>query len=89
MEYEFKTLKELYDRIKPALTSKKSEFKKIGMPYISEADIWNYLTKTKWVNAKELSLYQMVSDVFNCKCDDVFNCMIKNINQEERKPDFN
>ena len=28
MDYEFKSLKELYDRITPALTSKKDELKK-------------------------------------------------------------
>lgn len=89
MEYEFKTLQELYNKIRPALTSKIGEFKKLGMNYITEADIWNYLTKTKWVNAKELTLSEMVSNVFNSKCDDIFDFIMKSITKDIRKPDFN
>ena len=39
--------------------------RRAGYIYIKEEDIWNYLKEVKWINAKNLSLYQMVSDVLN------------------------
>lgn len=65
MDVEFNSLEELYRRIKPALHTKKEEMKRSGYPYIKEEDIWNYLKEIKWVHSKNLSLYQMVSDVLN------------------------
>jgi hypothetical protein len=62
---EFKSLSELYARIRPALISKKNELKSSGINYIKEEDIWNYLKETKWVSTTNLSLSQMVSDIFN------------------------
>lgn len=65
MDIEFNSLEELYRRIKPALHTKKEEMKRNGFPYIKEEDIWNYLKEVKWVQARNLSLHQMVSDVLN------------------------
>jgi hypothetical protein len=62
---EFKSLSELYARIRPALISKRNELKSSGINYIKEEDIWNYLKETKWINTTNLSLSQMVSDIFN------------------------
>ncbi|HHT38649.1 MAG TPA: hypothetical protein GXZ95_04460 [Mollicutes bacterium] len=62
---EFKNLSELYSRIKPALISKKSDLKRVGINYVKEEDIWNYLKETKWVRTSNLSLSEMVSDIFN------------------------
>ena len=60
---EFKSLEELYERIKPALRCKQSEMKRNGYNYIKLEDIWNYLKEVKWKNDTNLSLYDMVSDV--------------------------
>lgn len=65
MDIEFKSLEELYQRIKPALLAKKSEMHRIGFDYIKEEDIWNYLKEIKWKNSKNLSLADMVSDILN------------------------
>ncbi|MBE6160577.1 MAG: hypothetical protein E7157_06005 [Lactobacillales bacterium] len=65
MDITFGSLEELYKRIKPALKTKKEEMRRAGYIYIKEEDIWNYLKEVKWINAKNLSLYQMVSDVLN------------------------
>lgn len=67
MEIEFDTLQELYERIKPALFTKKAELKRNGIDYVKEEDIWNYLTEVKWINSRNLSLYQMVSDILNAE----------------------
>ena len=65
MEIEFNSLEELYNRLKPALTTKKNEMNRNGYKYIKIEDIWNYLKEIKWKKAKDLSLYEMVSDVLN------------------------
>ena len=65
MDITFNSLEELYKRIKPALKTKKEEMRRAGYIYIKEEDIWNYLKEIKWVHSKNLSLYQMVSDVLN------------------------
>ncbi len=65
MEIEFESLEELYKRIRPALHCKVLEMRREGYIYIKEEDIWNFFKEKKWVNSKDLSLYQMVSDVLN------------------------
>ncbi len=88
MEYEFKSLKELYNRIKPALISKRCELEKKGYSIIQESDIWNYLTKTKWQDSHSLTLYEMVSDIFNVTGEEVNNYLIKKVSKEMRLPNF-
>lgn len=65
MDITFNSLEELYQRIKPALLTKKEEMHRNGYVYIKEQDIWNYLKEIKWVNSKNLSLYDMTSDILN------------------------
>lgn len=62
---EFNSLEELYNRLKPALETKKMEMKRNGYSYIKIEDIWNYLKEIKWKNSSNLSLHEMVSDVLN------------------------
>ena len=61
----FTSLEDLYKRIKPALKTKKEEMNRAGYIYIKEIDIWEYLKDVKWINSRNLSLYQMVNDVLN------------------------
>lgn len=65
MEFEFRSLKELYDRLTPALSTKCNEMKRVGYSYIKEEDIWNYFKEIKWRKAVDLSLHEMVNDVLN------------------------
>ena len=62
---EFKTVEELYKRLKPALYSKITELKRTGLDYIKEEDIWNYLKEVKWQEATNLSLSEMINDILN------------------------
>ncbi len=71
MELEFKSLKELYNRIRPALDTKASEMKRAGYSYIKEEDIWNYLKEIKWKKASDLSLHEMINDVLNTDNDTI------------------
>ena len=88
MDYEFKTLRELYDRITPALTCRVSDFKKMGYKDIKESDIWNYLTSKKWISSSELTLSEMVSDIFDCSGEEINNYLIKKVSVEMREPFF-
>lgn len=65
MDLEFNNLSELYERLKPALRTKKNEMNRRGYTYIRLEDIWNYLKEVKWKRASDLSLHEMVSDVLN------------------------
>ena len=63
MDIEFNNVKELYERLIPALNTKVEELKRSDLDYIKAEDIWNYLKENKWSSAKDLLLYQMVDDI--------------------------
>ena len=65
MDVEFNNILELYERLKPALLAKVAELKRNNINYIKTEDIWNYLRISKWKNANNLLLYQMVDDILN------------------------
>lgn len=65
MDIEFESLRELYNRIEPALEAKRMEMIRAGYPYIKKEDIWNYLKESKWKNSRDLSLADMVNDILN------------------------
>jgi len=85
MEVEFKTASELYDRIKPALTTKVEEMRRNGYLYIKEEDIWNYLKEVKWAKSTNLELYQMVSDVLNTDNIVIDSYLKEKLNLRNRK----
>ena len=62
---EFGSIKELYERVKPALITKSKELKRMNYFYIKEEAIWNYLKQYKWTNSKTLNLYEMIDDILN------------------------
>lgn len=65
MELNFTSQKELFDHVKPALNAKKEELHRLGYPYITINDIWNYLAEKKWKNGKDLALSDIVSDIIH------------------------
>ena len=85
MDIEFNSLQELYNRLKPVLYSKTEELKRQGLSYINEEDVWNYFREVKWENAKNLNLYQMVSDILNTDNILIDNHLKKKLNSRERK----
>ena len=88
MNDEFKSLEELYQRIKPALTTKMSEMRRNGFVYIKEEDIWNYLKEVKWVNSKNLSLYQMTCDILDTNDNAIDEYLRKKLNFKNRRVYF-
>lgn len=82
-DLKFESLKELYDRVLPALRSKVKELKRQNVSYIKEEDIWNILKTSKWMNHQTLTLAEMVDDILNTD----INILIqkKNLEEEKRK----
>ena len=81
MDIEFNDVKELYERLTPALNAKVSELKRCDMDYIKAEDIWNYLKEKRWTKANDLLLYQMVDDILNLnnfEIDDYVKARIRN-----------
>lgn len=84
MDIEFKTLEELYKRIRPALYTKKEEMRRSGYPYIEEEDIWNYLKDEKWIKTNNLTLYQMVDDILNIDNAYIDSYLKRKLNKNRR-----
>lgn len=80
MDINFNSVKELYDRVYPALKSKVKELKKNNVTYIKEIDVWNCLVEKKWKHTKGLLLSTIVDDILNTD-----NRIIKNFVKEQMK----
>lgn len=65
MELEFRSKEELYQRIHPALSAKKSELKRMGYYYLNERDIWEFLSTTVFPRTKGLTLADIVSEIMH------------------------
>ena len=82
-EIKFKSLSELYKRLKPALYSKCLDIKRKNINYIKEEDIWNYLVNNVWINKVNLDIYEMVEDIFDLdiiKIDNYVKGLLENRN---------
>lgn len=62
---EFKSIEELYNRVKPALYSKVKELRGLGFKYVTEKDIWDYLVINSWKKRNDLRLHELISDILN------------------------
>lgn len=88
MDFEFSNINELYNRVKPALTTRKRELLRQKIDYIKEEDIWNYLRENKWIASVGLDLNTMVSDIFDLDVIDIENYMKGKMSITERKKYF-
>ena len=88
MEAQFKSVNELYVRLKPALITKVEEMHRNGYLYIKEEDVWNYLKEIKWVKSVNLELYQMVSDILNTDDIEIDSYLKEKLNLRNRKVYF-
>lgn len=88
MEPEFSSVEELYKRLNPALKSKVAELKEHGYGYLTVEDVWNYLKEKKWQNSHNLSLNEMVSDIFNSDNELIDAYFKDKLNAKNRKVYF-
>ncbi len=84
-DIKFKSLNDLYTRIKPALKSKAHELNKKGLKYIHEEDIWNFLKNYKWTNSRDLDLGSMVNDIFSVNDNEIDEFVREELNKYHRK----
>ena len=84
-DIKFTSLQELYNRVKPALTTRKNEIKRLGISYVKEEDIWNYLKENKWNTVNNLTLTDMVNDILNVDEYIIDEYIKKIMNRETRK----
>ena len=63
IQEQFNSSKELFKRVKPALQTKKTEFERNQINFITEEDIWHYLRQTKWHKETNLTLFDIVNDI--------------------------
>ena len=88
MDIEFNSIKELYERLLPALNTKIAELRRYDLDYIKKEDIWNYLKVTKWEKATNLLLYQMVDDILNLDNDEIDRYVKEEIRRKVIKPNL-
>lgn len=72
---EFTTIQELYEKVMPALKSKKNELRINKIYFIKEKEIFLCLQETKWQNESNLTLYDIVNDILTIKIDDLLTYM--------------
>ena len=70
---EFRSQKELYLNLIPALNVKMKLLKRNKMNNIAKEDIWNYLKDNKWKNSVDLTLADMVNDIIHVDNNEVSN----------------
>jgi len=63
--YEYKSQKELYLNLVPALNVKMKHLKRAKCNNIKKEDIWNYLRDNKWKYSIDLTLSDMVQDIIH------------------------
>lgn len=67
----FSNLNELYNRLKPALKCKCKDLKRVGINYVQEVDVWNYLKENNWVKRTNLTLGEMVNDIMTLSNNEI------------------
>lgn len=60
-----RNLEDLYNMVKPALSTKMSDLHKEKYVMIKEENIWNYLLEKKWILEDNLELSSIVDDILN------------------------
>ena len=86
---EFKSAKELYNRVLPALYSKVKELRNLGFKYITEKDVWNYLVNSTWKVKRDLQLHDLISDILFTNNLEINNYVTNKMQRVTTKSDNN
>ena len=65
MNGKISSVTELYNRLLPALRTKKHELNRDGIRIVKEKDIWDYNRLYNWKNATGLTISAMVDSILN------------------------
>lgn len=82
-DYKFNNVDELYKRILPALRSKVEELKRSKISYITERDIWSYLSSNVWRKKKDLEFYEIIDSILNVSVIELNNYLTNNIKSQK------
>ncbi len=82
---EFKNKKELYNKVLPALFSKVKETRRLGLNYITEKDVWNYLVDNEWKKRNDLELFDLISDILSVDNYRLYDYVVENIKKLKEK----
>jgi uncharacterized protein YktA (UPF0223 family) len=85
---EFKSLNELYRRVKPALYSKLKEVRRLGLKYVTETDIWNYLVENVWKSKENLQLHELINDILYANNYDLNEYAMRKVKTYKEKEDL-
>lgn len=85
MESKFSNQNELYQKLKPALRTKKHELFLNGIKFVKEIDIWNYNKEKNWKTATGLTIASMVNDILNTLDSEYENYVLLKIKNENRE----
>lgn len=85
---EFKSLKELYERVKPALYSKVKELRRLGLKYVTETDVWNYLVENVWKTKENLELHELINDILYANNYDLNEYAMSKVKGYKEKEDL-
>ena len=69
--YEYKSQRELYLSLIPALNVKLRLLKNSDYKNIDKIDIWNYLKISKWKYSINLTISEMVNDIIHADNKDI------------------
>lgn len=76
---EYKSQKELYLNLIPALNVKIKSLKRNNYKDISKEDIWNYLKDSKWRYGVDLTLADMVNDIIRTDNEEIKNYKVEKL----------
>ena len=68
---EFTSQQELYQKLQPVFNVKKRLIKNSEYKDITNQDIWNHLIKTKWKQAYNLTISDIVNDIITLDLDSI------------------
>ena len=82
---EYKSQKELYLALVPALNVKMRIIRNSEYNYIKKEDIWNYLRTNKWCKDINLCISEMVNDIINVEEKMIDRHLKDKLNKEEKE----
>ena len=85
--YSFQNIEELYKRLRPAITCKVEELRRENISYITEKDIWTFLSNSNWRKRKDLEFYEMVDSILNLDLASMDEYLKNKISYQEKIED--
>ena len=76
---------DLYNRLLPALRTKKHELYRNNIKILQEKDIWLYNKYVNWKNVSGLCLSKMVDDILNTDDNAYYDFKVQKIREQDEK----